>query len=98
MVNMKLTIPPGPFEAYLFDCDGTIVDSMPLHYLAWSEILAEWGCVFDEDLFYSMGGMPVVEIVATLNRQHGLNMPVEAVARRKEELYYMHLPTAAGRS
>jgi beta-phosphoglucomutase family hydrolase len=89
---MKLTIPPGPFEAYLFDCDGTIVDSMPLHYLAWSEILTEWGCVFDEDLFYSMGGMPVVEIVATLNRQHGLNMPVEAVARRKEELYYTHLP------
>ncbi len=89
---MKLTIPDGPFQAYLFDCDGTIVDSMPLHYLAWSEILAEWGCVFDEDLFYSMGGMPVVEIVATLNRQHGLNMPVEAVARRKEELYYLHLP------
>ena len=89
---MKLTIPDGPFLAYLFDCDGTIVDSMPLHYLAWSEILAEWGCVFDEDLFYSMGGMPVVEIVATLNRQHGLNMPVEAVARRKEELYYLHLP------
>ena len=92
MGYMKLTIPAGPFQAYLFDCDGTVVDSMPLHYLAWSEILAEWGCVFDEDLFYSMGGMPVVEIVATLNRQHGLNMPVEAVARRKEELYYLHLP------
>jgi beta-phosphoglucomutase family hydrolase len=92
MGYMKLTIPAGPFGAYLFDCDGTIVDSMPLHYLAWSEILAEWGCVFDEDLFYSMGGMPVVEIVATLNRQHGLNMPVEAVAHRKEQLYYEHLP------
>src|SRR5277367_1708093 len=89
---MKLTIPGGPFQAYLFDCDGTIVDSMPLHYLAWREVLAEWGCVFDEDLFYSMGGMPVVEIVGTLNRQHGLNMPVEAVAHRKEELYYTHLP------
>ncbi len=92
MEYMKLTIPSGPFQAYLFDCDGTVVDSMPLHYLAWSEILAEWGCAFDEDLFYSMGGMPVVEIVATLNRLHGLNMPVEAVARRKEELYYTHLP------
>ncbi len=28
----KLTLPEGPFKAYLFDCDGTIVDSMPLHY------------------------------------------------------------------
>ncbi len=32
---MKLKLPDGPFEAYLFDCDGTIVDSMPLHYVAW---------------------------------------------------------------
>jgi beta-phosphoglucomutase-like phosphatase (HAD superfamily) len=31
---MMLSIPPGPFRAYLFDCDGTIVDSMPLHYIA----------------------------------------------------------------
>jgi beta-phosphoglucomutase-like phosphatase (HAD superfamily) len=37
---MKLAIPPGDFQAYLFDCDGTIADSMPLHYLAWSKALA----------------------------------------------------------
>ena len=50
---MKLKLPDGPFKAYLFDCDGTIVDSMPLHYVAWKTVLAEWGCEFDEALFYS---------------------------------------------
>lgn len=89
---MKLTLPPGPFAAYLFDCDGTIADSMPLHYLAWKKALAEWDCDFDEKLFYAWGGMPVTEIVATLNQRHGLNMPVEAVARRKENLYFELLP------
>src|SRR5271154_2385831 len=39
---MTLELPPGPFKAYLFDCDGTIVDSMPLHYVAWNRTLAEW--------------------------------------------------------
>ncbi len=34
---MKLTLPAGNFRAYLFDCDGTIVDSMPLHYNAWKK-------------------------------------------------------------
>jgi len=29
---MTLTLPEGDFKAYLFDCDGTIADSMPLHY------------------------------------------------------------------
>ena len=89
---MKLKLPSGSFAAYLFDCDGTIVDSMPLHYIAWTRALAEWNCDFDEKLFYSWGGMPIVEIVATLNQQRGLNMPVEAVAHRKENLYFELLP------
>ena len=89
---MKLKLPPGPFGAYLFDCDGTVADSMPLHYRAWKKALAEWNCEFDEKLFYDWGGMPVVEIISTLNRQRGLNMPVEAVGRRKEALYYELLP------
>jgi beta-phosphoglucomutase-like phosphatase (HAD superfamily) len=38
---MKLKIPAAKFGAYLFDCDGTVVDSMPLHYVAWSKVLSE---------------------------------------------------------
>jgi HAD superfamily hydrolase (TIGR01509 family) len=89
---MKLKLPPGQFSAYLFDCDGTVADSMPLHHRAWKQALAEWNCEFDEKLFYAWGGMPVVEIISTLNRQRGLKMPVEAVGRRKEALYYELLP------
>lgn len=89
---MKLKIPAGTFAAYLFDCDGTIADSMPLHYIAWKKALSEWGCEFDEDLFYRWGGKPVHEIISTLNQMHGLQMPVAQVAERKESLYYEQLP------
>ena len=89
---MKLNLPDGHFQAYLFDCDGTIADSMPLHYLAWKQALNEHGCDFPEDLFYRWGGMPVHEIISTLNQKHGLAMPVEEVAVRKESLYYDFLP------
>ena len=85
---MKLELPAGSFRAYLFDCDGTIVDSMPLHYRAWKTALSEWNCPFEEQLFYSWGGRPVTEIIAALNQSHGLNMPVNVVAKRKENLYY----------
>jgi beta-phosphoglucomutase family hydrolase len=88
---MKLKLPPGTFKAYLFDCDGTIADSMPLHYVAWSQALAERGCEFSEDLFYAWGGMSVAEIICALNKQRGLSMPVADVARRKEELYFVNL-------
>jgi HAD superfamily hydrolase (TIGR01509 family) len=89
---MKLGLPAGSFGAYLFDCDGTIVDSMPLHYIAWKKALAEWNCEFEEELFYAWGGIPIAEIVSLLNKKHGLNMSVEAVAARKEHLYFELLP------
>ncbi len=89
---MKLNLPPGPFRAYLFDCDGTIADSMPLHYIAWSKALGEYGCTFDEQLFYSWGGKPAVEIIADLNKMQDLNMPPEALAEHKENLYFALLP------
>jgi len=89
---MRLKLPPGPFEAYLFDCDGTIADSMPLHYVAWKKALGEWNCKFEEELFYEWGGMPIAEIIAMLNKRDGLNMPVEMVAHLKENLYFELLP------
>ncbi|MBQ0990381.1 HAD-IA family hydrolase [Micromonospora sp. PSH03] len=92
---MSLPLPPGPFAAYLFDCDGTIVDSMPLHYLAWQRALEEWGCEFPEDLFYAWGGRPTADIIVTLNEQQGLAMPVAAVVERRESYYQELLPQLA---
>lgn len=85
---MRLSLPKGTFHAYLFDCDGTVADSMPLHYVAWRTALAEWRCPLTEELFYSWGGLPVAKIISLLNEKHNLQMPIEEVARRKEQLYY----------
>jgi HAD superfamily hydrolase (TIGR01509 family) len=89
---VTLKVPEGPFKAYLFDCDGTIADSMPLHYVAWKQALGERGCEIPEDIFYAWGGLPAAEIIAKLGAQQGLSMPVEEVAERKESLYYELLP------
>ena len=89
---MKLALPSGTFQAYLFDCDGTIADSMPLHYIAWKKALSEWNCEFEENLFYSWGGKPVRKIIAELNQMQGLSMPVDALAARKESYYHEQLP------
>ena len=89
---MKLKLPEGAFRAYLFDCDGTIADSMPLHYNARKAVLADWNCDYPEEVFYSWGGKPVRKIIADLNMMNGLKMPVEDVAMRKESLYLAQLP------
>ncbi len=89
---MPIIIPTYPFRAYLFDCDGTIADSMPLHYLAWQHALAAYSCPFPEDLYYAWGGRAVPDIIAQLNRDHGLSMDVDQVYREKESFYLTLVP------
>ena len=89
---MKLIIPPGDFKAYLFDCDGTIADSMPLHYQAWKKALDEHNCEFSEQLFYDWGGVAVADVIARLNKMQQLNMSITEVSDRKESFYLENLP------
>ncbi|MFM8633292.1 MAG: HAD family hydrolase [Planctomycetia bacterium] len=74
-------------EALLFDCDGTLADTMPAHYRAWLTVTEQHGLAFDEDRFYSMGGRPTRDIVATLAREAGIDIDIDAAALMKEEAF-----------
>lgn len=89
---MTLQLPPGPFDAYLFDCDGTIADSMPVHLLAWNAALQPEGAQFPEDLFYAWAGRPTEHIVELLNEHFGLAMDYRLISERKEQHYFSFLP------
>lgn len=91
---MPLVIPPGPFGAYLFDCDGTLADTMPLHYRAWRATLDPLGAEFPEELLYQLGGTPTRRIVEILNESQGLAMPAAEVARQKSEAFVALLAEA----
>jgi beta-phosphoglucomutase family hydrolase len=62
---------PSSVEALIFDCDGTLTDSMPAHYAAWVETLARYSLVFAEERFYALGGVPSDKIVRLLGDEHG---------------------------
>jgi HAD superfamily hydrolase (TIGR01509 family) len=86
---MKLDIPAGDFAGYIFDCDGTLVDTMPLHYRAWDRAMQRAGLKggLSEDLFYSVGGMPTRKVAQVLAKHHDLTIDVEKVFHQKEELF-----------
>ena len=67
-------------QALIFDCDGTIADTMPLHFEAWVAALGEHNVEFPEALFYEMAGIPTNRIIEILNDRHGHRMPVQATA------------------
>lgn len=90
--EQSLTIPEYPFRAYLFDCDGTIADSMPLHYIAWSRTLAAHGCPFPEAQFYATAGQPSADLIRALAAQHQLPLVTADIEHAKEALYLELLP------
>ncbi len=86
---MKLDIPPGDFAGYIFDLDGTLVDTMPLHYRAWDEAMRAVGlkCPLDEELFYSLGGVPTMKVAELIAKHYGLTIDANAVFHHKESLF-----------
>ena len=86
---MKLDIPPGDFAGYIFDLDGTLVDTMPLHYRAWDESMRAVGltCPLDEELFYSLGGVPTLKVAELIAKHYGLTVDPHAVFDHKESLF-----------
>jgi beta-phosphoglucomutase family hydrolase len=86
---MKLDIPAGDFSGYIFDLDGTLVDTMPLHYRAWNEAMRAVGLSgeIDEELFYSLGGVPTREVATLIAQHYGLKIDPQAVFHHKESLF-----------
>ena len=86
-----LPLPAGDFAAYLFDLDGTVADTMPLHLVSWQKAVAEHGGEFPVALFYAWGGVPLPRTVEMLNEKFGYALDPVAVADRKEQLYLQQM-------
>src|SRR5690349_6058717 len=74
-------------KAIIFDCDGTLADTMPMHWRAWQVISARHRINLPVDRFYALGGVPSREIAKMLSLEQGLNLDHMAVAREKEAEY-----------
>ena len=86
---MKLEIPDGNFEAYIFDCDGTLADSMPLHFAAFLKTFDHLGITVDltEELYYGLAGVPIHEFITYLNERFDTSIDSHEVDIWKNRFY-----------
>ena len=80
---MKTKTPKG----IIFDCDGTLADTMPLHWRAWQAVANRHRLHFPEDRFYELGGVPTRDILKMLSQEQGVPIDHMAVAHEKESEY-----------
>lgn len=81
------TLPEKEFDAFIFDCDGTLADTMPIHYRAWCHALGEHATLFPEPMFNDLGGVPTCRVVEILNEKHNLQLPVDDLVAQKEAVF-----------
>src|SRR5512137_2147595 len=81
-----MTLPPH-IKGLIFDCDGTLADTMPLHWRAWQAIARRHELKLSEERFYSLGGIPSRDILRILGKEQGLALDALAVAHEKEAEY-----------
>jgi beta-phosphoglucomutase family hydrolase len=79
-------------KGIIFDCDGTLADTMPLHWKAWQSITLKHGLEFPEERFYALGGVPSRDILKMLCEEQKRDLDHMALAHEKEEAYLPFLP------
>jgi len=79
-------------KGLVFDCDGTLADTMPLHWRAWQVIATKYKLHFPQDRFYALGGVPSRDILKMLAAEQGVTLDHIKASHEKENMYLPMLP------
>jgi HAD superfamily hydrolase (TIGR01509 family) len=82
----KLTA--GDFKAFLYDCDGTLADTMPSHKKTYVRVAAESGFVLDDSIVDELAGWPIADVVGAINERYKTNFDPIAFSKRKDHLFF----------
>jgi beta-phosphoglucomutase-like phosphatase (HAD superfamily) len=83
---MNIVIPDN-IKGLIFDCDGTLVDSMPLHMKAWEEAFKQFNIKFDYDFLIAQKGMKETEIIEKYNKTFGTNLVPREIVSAKHDYF-----------
>jgi HAD superfamily hydrolase (TIGR01509 family) len=91
--TFPLDLPAGDFAGYIFDCDGTLIDSMPLHWHAWRVALEEQNAPFEftEAMHHAFAGQSIPETVAVCNSRYGCQIDPAQVEIARTRYFFAHL-------
>jgi beta-phosphoglucomutase family hydrolase len=92
MIKKNLTINPKA-KGLIFDLDGTLADTMPIHYIAWKNAAAKYDINFTTELFSQLAGIPLYPTIEKLNQIFGRTIDPKEMGDLKEEEFEnnMHL-------
>jgi beta-phosphoglucomutase-like phosphatase (HAD superfamily) len=87
---MKLEILPQA-KALIFDLDGTLSDSLPVHIASWNAVCAKLNCTFDERILVEMTGAPTISFAERIKREQNLEIEAEELVVMKQREFWSNI-------
>lgn len=78
-------------EALIFDLDGTLSDSLPVHIATWHKVCAHYNCTFNEKIIEEMTGMPTISFAERIIAENKLEgADANEMVKMKQETFWDH--------
>jgi len=87
---MKLEIHPQA-KALIFDLDGTLSDSLPVHIASWHAVCKKLNCIFDERILIEMTGMATISFAERIKREQNLDIDAREIVRMKQKEFWKNV-------
>jgi len=87
---MELKIYPEA-KALIFDLDGTLSDSLPVHIVSWHAVCKKLNCTFDERIMVEMTGAPTISFAERIIREQNLKMDAEKLVAMKQQEFWKNI-------
>lgn len=72
----------------IFDLDGTLSDSLPVHVATWNTVGEKYGFQFDPQIVIEMTGRPTIEFAHRIVNQNKLTVSPEEIVRLKQQIFW----------
>ncbi|MBW4588537.1 MAG: HAD family phosphatase [Aetokthonos hydrillicola CCALA 1050] len=86
-MSNKSILPVPPYKALIFDCDGTLADTIFLHFQTWADAMRPFGFELTKEWFYEQTGLSAMELIKTINNTFDHELDPLLVTSSKEKLY-----------
>jgi beta-phosphoglucomutase family hydrolase len=87
---MLLDIDSGA-RALIFDLDGTLANSLPIHMECWEAVCAKFDYHFSREMMLEKTGMPTIKFAEYVKEQSGCGYQPEEISKMKQAEFFKRI-------
>ena len=77
-----------PYQAFLYDCDGTLADNMHAHKGAYKKAAKKYGIDLDTSIVDELAGWPTVQVATEISKRYNVPLDAEQLGSEKSTIFF----------